>query len=95
MFRQTKKNQKLSLFTSSHIILRGQALKMYEDSKEWHNQFRVHVTERIKEVIFPPLFCDGFGAPNASIRVLVGMMVLKETNGWSDSQLFDHTHFNP
>ena len=94
MFRKTKKNQQLNLFTSSHNILRGRALRVYEDSKEWHNQFRAQVTERIEEDIFRPLFCDGFGAPNASIRVLVGMMILKEANGWSDSQLFDHTHFN-
>jgi hypothetical protein len=34
------------------------------------------------------------GAPNASIRLLAGMMILKEAFGWSDSQLFEQCQFN-
>ena len=40
------------------------------------------------------MFNDSFGAPNASIRVIVGMMILKEAQGWSDSQLFENCQFN-
>jgi hypothetical protein len=40
------------------------------------------------------LYADGKGAPNASIRVLVGMMILKEGQGWSDEQLFENCEYN-
>lgn len=40
----------------------------------------------------PLLF--GQRLPNASIRVLVGMMSLKEGQGWSDEQLFEQCRYN-
>jgi hypothetical protein len=58
------------------------------------NKFRSEVIERIDEGLFIPLFHHNFGAPNASIRVLISMMILKEANGWSDSQLFSQCQFN-
>ncbi|MCL2313384.1 MAG: transposase, partial [Firmicutes bacterium] len=69
-------------------------MRDYEDKYKWHNQFREQATQRIDEDLFRPLFCEDFGAPNASIRVLIGMMVLKEAHGWSDSQLFEHCKYN-
>jgi len=53
-------------------------LKDYEDAEKWHNQFRIQVTNRIDEDIFRPLFYDGFGAPNVSIRVLAGMITSRK-----------------
>jgi len=67
---------------------------MYEDNQMWHNQFRVQVTQRIEEELFRVLYHDNFGSPNASIRLLIGMMILKEAHGWSDSQLFEACHYN-
>jgi hypothetical protein len=94
MYRRSNKSKQLSLFTSTHTLLTGRALKTYEDNHEWHNQFRVQVTERIDEDLFRPLYHEGFGAPNASIGVMIGMMILKEAQGWSDSQLFEQGQFN-
>jgi len=94
MFRNSNKSYQLNLFSSAHTILRGTALRDYEDKYKWHNQFREQATQRIDEDLFRPLFCEDFGAPNASIRVLIGMMVLKEAHGWSDSQLFEHCKYN-
>jgi hypothetical protein len=94
MYRRSKKSKQLSLFSSTHTLLSGRSLKIYEDNNEWHNQFRVHVTERIDEDPFRPLFREGFGAPNVPIRVQIGMMILKEARGWSDAQLFEHCQFN-
>ena len=94
MFRKSKKNSQLSLFSSSCNYLTGKSLKIFEDNSQWHNQFRVYITQRIDEDVFRPLYCEGFGSPNASIRVLIGMMILKEAQGWSDSQLFEECRFN-
>jgi len=88
MFRRSSKSSQLNFFSSVESLLKGRSLKDYEDAEKWHNQFRIQVANRIDEDIFRPLFYDGFGAPNASIRILVGMMILKEARGWSDSQLF-------
>ena len=63
----------------------------------WHNQFRNHVVMRVDESIFSLLNTEGKGASNASIasiRVLVGMMILKEGQGWSDKQLFYECGYN-
>lgn len=40
------------------------------------------------------LFNETTDAPNASVSLLVGMMVIKEAFGWSDSQLFEQCKFN-
>jgi hypothetical protein len=67
---------------------------LYEDECGWHNQFRVQVTNKINEELFKPLFSAENGAPNAPIRVLVGMMILKEGQGISDESLFESARFN-
>jgi hypothetical protein len=94
MFRTSNKSHQLNLFSATHTLLRGKSLKDYEDKSKWHNQFRDQVTRRIDEDLFRPLFCGDFGAPNASIRVLTSMMILKEAHGWSDSQLFEQCRYN-
>ena len=94
MFRRSSKTSQLSIFTSAESLLSGKALKVYKDAEKWHNQFRIQVTSRIDEDIFRPLFHDNFGASNASIRVLIGMMILKESRGWSDAHLFEECNFN-
>ena len=94
MYRRSNKSSQLNLFSSAQSFLPVKARKIFEDDQKWHNQFRVHITQRIDEDLFRPLFCEDFGAPNTSIRVLVGMMVLKEAQGWSDSQLFEQCLFN-
>jgi len=93
MFTKTNKPQ-LALFTETRTLLPEASLKTYSDQKGWHNQFREQITCRIKEELFRPLFCQDDGAPNASIRVLIGMMILKEARGLSDSQLFEECRFN-
>ena len=94
MFKKSDKETQLDAFTSVPTMLERSALKQYSDQKHWHNQFREQVVMRIDESIFSVLFNDTTGAPNASARTLVGMMILKESFGWSDSQLFEHCHFN-
>ena len=77
MFRSSPKSKQIDLFSNSSSMLKGKALKACNDADRWHNQFRLQVTNRIDEDIFRPLFHENFGAPNASIRVLTGMMILR------------------
>jgi len=94
MYRKSNKEPQLDAFTSVPTMLESVAFKQYSDQGYWHNQFREQVVMRIDESIFSILFNNTTGAPNAPIRILIGMMILKESFGWSDSQLFEHSRFN-
>lgn len=94
MFKKSNKEPQLDAFTSVPTMLESLALKQYNDQGHWHNQFREQIIMRIDEPIFSILFNNTTGAPNAPVRILVGMMILKESFGWSDSQLFEHCRFN-
>lgn len=94
MFRKTNKEKQIDLFGGVPSILDGGSLKQYSDDSHWHNQFRKQVLTRIDETVFKVLFNETTGAPNTSISLLVGMMILKEAFGWSDSQLFEQSRFN-
>lgn len=94
MFRKTDKEKQVNLFSGVSSVLDGGSLKQYSDASHWHNQFRKQVVSRIDETVFKVLFNETTGAPNASVSLLIGMMVLKEAFGWSDSQLFEQCRFN-
>jgi hypothetical protein len=68
--------------------------KIFVNVEGWHHRFRREVTNQVEEGIFEPLFSEGKGAPNAPIRILVAMMVLKEGQGISDEQLYEQCRFN-
>ncbi len=93
MFKKTKEPQ-LDIFGSPSALFSGKSQKMYQDEAGWHNQFRKQVTLRIDESIFKPLYCSDNGTPNASVRVLISMMILKEAEGLSDQKLFENCRFN-
>lgn len=89
MFKKTDPNPQLDIFTAPSMLLGSRASKKYSDPNAWHNQFYSLVTTKIDEEIFKPLFPEGkkSGRPNASIRILVAMSVLKEGFGCSDEDL--------
>jgi hypothetical protein len=94
MFKPSKKEKQLDMFASIPGMLSGRTARVYNDDQHWHNVFREHVLSQIDESIFKPLYSDGMGAPNAPIRILIGMMTLKEAFGWSDSQLFHSCRYD-
>lgn len=94
MFKQTDKDTQFDIFGSVSGVLVGESLKEYNNEKGWHNQFRKQVMGRIDESIFKVLYDNAMGAPNASVSILMGMMILKEAFGWSDAVMFDNCRFN-
>ena len=96
MFKKTDPNPQLDMFTAPSMQLGSRASKKYSDPNAWHNQFYSLVTTKIDEDIFKPLFPEGkkSGRPNASIRILVAMSVLKEGFGCSDEDLFEKCEFD-
>lgn len=94
MFRKTSPAE-LDIFTSPSSLLGKRAAKKYDAPAAWHNMFFKLVTSQIDESVFQPLFKDnGMGAPNAPIRILVAMSILKEGFGCSDEDLFEKCEFD-
>jgi len=94
MFKKSHEHKQLDAFSSPIEYLKDSTMNYYLKNDSWHNQFRKQVVMRVNESIFSVLYTEITGAPNASIRVLIGMMILKEAHGWSDEQLFENCNFN-
>jgi len=94
MFKKSEGHKQLDAFSSPIEYLKDSTMNYYLKNDSWHNQFRKEVVMRVNESIFSVLYTEITGAPNASIRVLIGMMILKEAHGWSDEQLFENCNFN-
>jgi hypothetical protein len=94
MFRASPSSRQIDLFSRVEQFLRERDQEKLNDPNAWHNVFLDQVTNRIPEERFARLFDEETGRPNAPIRVLVAMLILKEGFGWSDEQLFEAVHFN-
>lgn len=94
MLRKSADALQIDMFSSPSTLFSGKVQSNYEDEVAWHNVFRNKVTMRIDEGVFSPLYSSQSGRPNASIRVLVGMMILKEAEGLSDQKIFENCRYN-
>lgn len=93
MFKKTEAHQS-DLFASMTSYLGGRRQSKMQDSNAWHNVFTRQFLAKIDEEPYSALYDNENGRPNASIRTLIAMMVLKEGNGWTDRQLFEQCDFN-
>jgi hypothetical protein len=96
MYKKTEPNPQLDMFTAPSMQLGSRASKKCSDPQRMAYQFYILVTTKIDEEIFKPLFPGGkkSGRPNASIRILVAMSVLKEGFVYSDEDLFEKCEFD-
>ena len=92
MFKKSIPTQK-DLFRDLSVHLSERKSKLLNNPSGWHTIFYEQVFKRIDETVFSVLF-EQNGRPNASLRVLLSMMILKEGNGWSDDQLFGNCRFD-
>ncbi len=94
MFRKTGTSHQLSMQSSVYQHLNSNSSELFADDTAWHNVFYKQVVSRIDENLFSKLYSSGKGSPNAPIRTLIGMMILKEGAGYSDKKLFESCRFN-
>lgn len=95
MFKKTPVNPQYDMFSTPSTQLGKREAKKYDDPGSWHNRFYANLTSKIDETIFSPLFKQGnMGAPNAFIRVIIGMSIIKEGFGCSDEDLFEKCQFD-
>ena len=94
MFRASPDSSQIDLFSNVEQFLRERDQAKLNDPAAWHNVFLAQVVKCVPETRFAELFDDATGRPNAPLRMLVGMLILKEGFGWSDEELFEASHFN-
>jgi hypothetical protein len=94
MFKPSAASRQSDVFSSFASHFGESKIEKLNDPIGWHNRFCEYVTSRIDESPYAVLFSDSRGRPNASIRVLVAMLFLKEGFGWSDQELFEQCGFN-
>ncbi len=94
MFKASS-NTERDLFKDISSLLSTRKQKLFESEKSWHNVFNREIINRIDERPYAVLYSRRMGRPNnAPVRILIGMMILKEGNGWSDEQFFEECRFN-
>jgi len=89
MFRRTP--AQLSMMESRYLVSPAKRARL---ERSWAEAFRTHVLPLIDEEVFRPCFCEDNGRPNTSIRLLVGMHLLKEADDLTDEQILDAIEFN-
>ncbi len=94
MFKKSTTNRQIDFFGDVSNNLDATRAETFNDPEAWYNQFYEHVFCRFEESCFKVLYSSSMGRTNASIRVLLSMMSLKEGFGWSDRQLYEQIGFN-
>ena len=89
MFRPT--DPQLSLMESRFLVSPAKRARL---ERSWAEAFRTHVLPLIDEEVFRECFSQDNGRPNKSIRLLVGLHLLKEADDLTDEQVLDAVEFN-
>jgi hypothetical protein len=94
MYKRSKDQSSQDIFGSFNQVLPTTKSEALYDPNAWFNQFYLHFTSKIDESIFERLYPSHTGRPNASVKTLVGMIVLKEGHNWSDEQMHASCQFD-
>jgi len=94
MFKQSTTDRQLDLLSNFDNTLDEARRDILNDPDEWHNLFFKYITSAIDEGPYAILYHQNMGRPNAPIRILVAMLILKEGFGWSDKALYQGLYFN-
>ena len=74
MLRASPDSSQIDLFSRVEQFLRERDQAKLNDPDAWHNVFLDQVIRRVPEERFAELFDDATGRPNATLRLLVGML---------------------
>ncbi len=89
MFRRT--SPQTSLLESRFLMPPEKRARL---ERSWAEEFRVRVLPLIDEEPFRECFSDDNGRPNKSIKLLIGLHILKEANDLTDEQVLEQLEFN-
>ena len=89
MFRKTDPQR--SLLECEFLVPPEKAKRI---KRSWAEPFRQHVLPLIDEEVFRDAFSETTGRPNKSIRLMVGLHILKEWNDLTDEQVLEQLEFS-
>ena len=87
-----KKTSSQICIDSIENIIGSTKLKKLE--KTWAKPFREDILPLIDEDMFKELYHDKTGAPNKSIRTMIGLILLKEQFDLSDGEVIENLEWN-
>jgi Transposase domain (DUF772) len=95
MFKKSAVVTVPGLFMSLAGQLSGRKLALLTSGEAWPTVFYQNITRQIEESRFSVLYNSSVtGRPNAPIRQLIGMLILKEGLNWTDEQLYNACRFD-
>ncbi len=62
--------------------------------KTWAPYFYGNIFKNINEERFSVLFSENYSRPNAPVNIIVGLLFLKEVNGWIDEEMMGALYFD-
>jgi len=83
-----------SNYTSTNIGFTSNNAAVADNDMDWYSLFRTSITEAIDENPYKQMFEQFQSVPATSVRTLVAMMIMKESFGWGDTQLFNESRFD-
>ena len=89
MFRKT--SAQTSLLENQFLLPPEKRARL---ERSWARGFRERVLPLIDEELFRGCFDDRRGRPNKSIRLLVGLHIIKEMGDYTDAEVIDALEFN-
>lgn len=89
MFRPT--SPQTSLFEAQFLIPKDKAARL---AKSWAEPFRTRVLPLIDEEVFRDAFAADSGRPNTSIRLLVGLHLLRDWHDLTDAEVAEQLEYN-
>lgn len=91
MFRKNDQHLQKPLFSGLNELTE----KLRERLElSWAGTFYQDIFVRIDEAIYAPLYADEPSRPNIPVNVLVGLEMMKDGNGWSDEEMYEHYCYN-
>lgn len=62
--------------------------------KSWADGFYRNIFSKINEDRFAVLYSEKYSRPNAPVNVIIGLLILKELNGWTDEETIASLYFD-
>jgi hypothetical protein len=91
MFKKNPAAKQLSIIDPI-FAFPGYVQDMLKNS--WAEYFFHHIFSRINEERFSCLYSNNLSRPNTPVNVLVGLLILKELNRWTDEELIAALYFD-
>ena len=91
MFRKNPVDKQMNIFDPYHGFPKYIKEVLH---KSWAEYFCRHIFSKINEERFAVLYSENYSRPNAPVNVLVGLLFLKELNGWTDEEMIGAFYFD-